>query len=566
MRKHRLFVHSNICPGGKDLKPDVSFLVRQLENLNALLSDTKSAINNTDKKKEVKLIGVPNAYYSKYVYVLTFRPCDDKQGYFVIDREKMPVNGDQDYHESSTSRPYPMTLWDTMLNMKLDQGLTYMDDNLGNINPAKKEVRDFSTSLKNKADSIKNRVIDDISQQVKTDSATKSDFSKTFQDAADVIYDVVTDANQIDYDTILKHLDSLSDDILKQQGGQVSITEENRYKVGTNFLSILDELQHVIAQYDNNQATKFKVDSYRYVRTLYYVFCLVRNIIQENFNRYKRHISSEFPRGLSIDVELLSSAEIKKRLTEGITKTKKFVNDTILNSAIKLTNASVVTEEDVEKDLAQNAESYKNDILSSRNNKIKADKVKERLQKAGVKIYKADDELVQFVKKDIMHNSEYSVEKCRIWKVVNSKTEAAYKATLESDGANANERMLWHGSINTNWESIITNGLSMKYSSGGMFGKGIYFADKSEKSYGYTSGQYSIWAHGEEQRFYLAVFKVNLGRTNTIKNTRDAINETQYDSVTALAGPLLHLNEYVIYDDSRCTICGLVEIYLPEAH
>lgn len=254
----------------------------------------------------------------------------------------------------------------------------------------------------------------------------------------------------------------------------------------------------------------------------------------------------------------VSVTKIKKQLLDNIVKCKKLVNEIILNPSVELTSNN---KEVAEKELEDSISRYKN-YISEQTPRVSADSVKEKLQKADVKLYKADDDLVQFVENDIMHNNVYNVKKYRVWKVVNAVTEAAYNKTLKADGDNANEHMLWHGSANNNWESIITKGLSMEYAGNGMYGKGIYFADKSKKSFGYTSGRGSKWAGGTANRLYLAVFKVNLGRTYTTQSAGKFRNTEQYDSVTALGGRALRMNEYVIYDDSRCTIRGLVEIYI----
>ena len=66
-----------------------------------------------------------------------------------------------------------------------------------------------------------------------------------------------------------------------------------------------------------------------------------------------------------------------------------------------------------------------------------------------------------------------------------------------------NKKLLWHGSRNENWMSIISNGLILNPNAvitGKMFGQGIYFAPKSRKSFGYTSYDGSYWARGNSKR------------------------------------------------------------------
>ena len=102
-----------------------------------------------------------------------------------------------------------------------------------------------------------------------------------------------------------------------------------------------------------------------------------------------------------------------------------------------------------------------------------------------------------------------------------------------------------------------------------MFGHGVYFADKAQKSIGYTSLRGSYWAAGSSNRAYLAVFNVHTG--NWLKSQRHEtwmydLNESKlknrgnYDSLFALGGYDLRNNEYIVYNKNQCTIQYLVEI------
>lgn len=63
----------------------------------------------------------------------------------------------------------------------------------------------------------------------------------------------------------------------------------------------------------------------------------------------------------------------------------------------------------------------------------------------------------------------------------NSEFSLKFNKSYSSD----NRMLLWHGTRNTNLESIFKEGLKLP-SHGGMFGKGIYFADRVTKSVQYT--------------------------------------------------------------------------------
>lgn len=108
----------------------------------------------------------------------------------------------------------------------------------------------------------------------------------------------------------------------------------------------------------------------------------------------------------------------------------------------------------------------------------------------------------------------------RIFKAVNERTEKYFEnyckkknLTLENGGV----KELFHGSGTENWWSIFSNGLYLKPEALGIsicgkaFGHGIYFAPLAQKSMGYTSYLGSYWKGGNDNKAYLAIFKVATG-------------------------------------------------------
>lgn len=131
----------------------------------------------------------------------------------------------------------------------------------------------------------------------------------------------------------------------------------------------------------------------------------------------------------------------------------------------------------------------------------------------------------------------------------------------------------WHGSRTENWWSILSTGLKIRPSNavytGSMMGDGIYFADSAQKSIGYTSLRHSYWASGRDNRAYLALFKVHIGKQYHVYEHKpfcyDLSSEElerlgNFDSTFAHAGVSLKNNEYVIYNQNQCTINYIVEI------
>jgi len=160
----------------------------------------------------------------------------------------------------------------------------------------------------------------------------------------------------------------------------------------------------------------------------------------------------------------------------------------------------------------------------------------------------------------------------KAYRVVNGTTQETFNAFLKK----ARIKMVkpyWHGSRNENWWSIINNGLLIRpagaIKTGAMFGNGIYFADKAQKSIGYCSTYGSYWAGGRDNRGYLALYDVHVGRWLHVKNhqswmynlnERNLKSRGDYDSLFAEGGYDLRNNEYIVYRPDQCTIKYVVEI------
>jgi len=168
----------------------------------------------------------------------------------------------------------------------------------------------------------------------------------------------------------------------------------------------------------------------------------------------------------------------------------------------------------------------------------------------------------------IAAKTDFAVAGHRIFRVVNKKTEAAFRGGKRT-------RLLYHGTRNANWLSVLQKGLRIRPSgiqtTGSMFGEAIYFANRARKSLGYTSLKGSHWASGAETVGYLAVFEVDTGREwNLLKKERYAgwmggidaarVGREGFDTVFAKAGADLRNDEHVVYDPARCTIRYLIEV------
>lgn len=157
-------------------------------------------------------------------------------------------------------------------------------------------------------------------------------------------------------------------------------------------------------------------------------------------------------------------------------------------------------------------------------------------------------------------------------KVINLTTQGMYDKHIQKV-KNPQGYLFWHGSRNENWWSILDTGLVLRPANavvtGKMFGYGLYFADKAQKSIGYTSLRGSYWARGGGDKAYLALFAVHTGNWLHTKQHQSWMydlteqklrNRGDYDSLFAEGGIDLRNNEYIVYNQAQCTVQYLVEI------
>lgn len=191
------------------------------------------------------------------------------------------------------------------------------------------------------------------------------------------------------------------------------------------------------------------------------------------------------------------------------------------------------------------------------------------LEQMGLKIDVENDlETLDLINKLLGPNAKQAK---KFFKVTNLKTQKIFDKHLEKAKVKK-KRFYWHGSRNENFFNILQTGLLIRPSgavhTGSMFGDGIYFADKAQKSIGYTSLKGSYWANGGDNKAYLALFDVHLGNQKEItkhdsscyKLCENVLKKDGYDSVFAKGGYDLRNNEYIVYNPAQCTITHLIEI------
>lgn len=159
------------------------------------------------------------------------------------------------------------------------------------------------------------------------------------------------------------------------------------------------------------------------------------------------------------------------------------------------------------------------------------------------------------------------------WKVKNIRTSEYFDEFINKENI-SNTKLLWHGSRNENWWSIINSGLVLRPTNavitGKMFGYGIYYAPKAQKSLGYTSLHGSYWAGGNANSAFMALMEVAYGKPYDVHSFDSKYYDFNYEKLQkvcpganclhAHAGSMLRNDEIIVYKEEQCTIRYLVEL------
>ena len=167
----------------------------------------------------------------------------------------------------------------------------------------------------------------------------------------------------------------------------------------------------------------------------------------------------------------------------------------------------------------------------------------------------------------------------KAWRVRNIRTQKRFDDFVEKEGIKT-RKLLWHGSRNENWWSIINTGLVLRPTNavitGKLYGMGTYFAPKARKSLGYTSVSGSYWAHGSDTSGFMALMDVAYGTPFDVYDFNSKYYNMNYENLqkfkkganclhahagASLGGySSLKNDEIVVYKEEQCTIRYLVEL------
>lgn len=178
-----------------------------------------------------------------------------------------------------------------------------------------------------------------------------------------------------------------------------------------------------------------------------------------------------------------------------------------------------------------------------------------------IEVYIATDKQKEQVMNKLSSTLQNKVK--TVYRVINHKTQKRFDAYLKSNNIKK-VKQFWHGSRNENWLSIMKNGLSLSPNAkitGKMFGNGIYFAPKSDKSWNYTSYKGSYWAKGSSDVAFMALYATAYGNPLDVTCAHHYTKQTlqDHDCVHAHAGSQLLNDEIIFYDEDAITINYVVE-------
>lgn len=193
------------------------------------------------------------------------------------------------------------------------------------------------------------------------------------------------------------------------------------------------------------------------------------------------------------------------------------------------------------------------------------------LEELGLVMEEATKDDVALIK-TLMNESSDKFRKA--WRVTNLKTQDRFDKFV-ADNDIKDTRLLFHGSRSENWFSIIKTGLVLRPTNavitGKMWGYGIYFAPKCQKSIGYTSLSGSYWAHGGSNVAYMALFEVAYGVPYDTYSFDSKYYSLDYNKLQQFCPGancvhahadrgMLRNDEIIVYKEEQLTIKYLIEI------
>ena len=195
------------------------------------------------------------------------------------------------------------------------------------------------------------------------------------------------------------------------------------------------------------------------------------------------------------------------------------------------------------------------------------------LKSLGIEITPCSAKDIETIKKELGDCASKFDKAWCVKHIASNKAFEDFKKNNKGDYKRFPTKLLWHGSRNENWWSIINNSLKLNPNgakiTGKMFGAGIYFAPKARKSLGYTSLD-GYWTRENSNVGYMALYATAYGKPyNTDNNYKFSSTfgwkdlkklDSEAHCVHAHSGSQLRNDEIIFYNESQVTIKYLVRL------
>lgn len=132
------------------------------------------------------------------------------------------------------------------------------------------------------------------------------------------------------------------------------------------------------------------------------------------------------------------------------------------------------------------------------------------------------------------------------------------------------ERLLFHGSRTDNVKSILSHGIDLDRAKSGMFGDGMYFADRWSKSFNYTDGHFMLVYAVRDDKATHILDEVDrqtllIRVTKKIKKRELKRNPIipMVHAVQSKEGDMHHFlynDEWCVYDETLCRLAYIISM------
>ena len=183
----------------------------------------------------------------------------------------------------------------------------------------------------------------------------------------------------------------------------------------------------------------------------------------------------------------------------------------------------------------------------------------------GIKVFKATDDQRKMVISHLDGSLKNKVSE--VYRVVPGMHQKRFDDYCKKNHI-SNIKKLWHGSRNENFLSIVIKGLLLNpdaVRTGAMFGKGIYFAPSSSKSFGYTSK--GKWTGGKSSTQIMCLYDVAYGKPYDVYDHRSWMSSLTERDIRAKGCDSLHAHkdkgmlladEIIVYNEAAACLQYLV--------